>query len=71
MATEQTPAKRLMEILDEEHAARPLPPDIYAAIRRRIEHAARMRPDPHSATGPAGRDETRLQTTPGRRRAPS
>ncbi|SAK57742.1 protein kinase [Caballeronia calidae] len=71
LATEQTPAKRLMEILDEEHAARPLPPDIYAAIRRRIEHAARMRPDPHSATGPAGRDETRLQTTPGFSQAPS
>ena len=65
LATEQTPPKRLMEILEEEHAARPLPPDIYAAIRRRIEHAVRMRPDPDSATGPASRDETRLQTTPG------
>ena len=36
LATEQTPARRLMEILDEEHAAKPLPPDIYAAIRRRV-----------------------------------
>ena len=65
LATEQTPAKRLMEILDEEHAARPLPPDIYAAIRRRIEHAARMHPEADSPTGPASRDETRLQTSPG------
>lgn len=65
LATEQTPPQRLMEILDAEHAARPLPPDIYAAIRRRIEHTARTRPDADSATGPAGRDETRLQTTPG------
>ncbi|MFM0516799.1 MULTISPECIES: serine/threonine protein kinase [Caballeronia] len=65
LATEQTPAKRLMEILDEEHAARPLPPDIYAAIRRRIEHTGRMRPEADSPTGPASRDETRLQTSPG------
>jgi hypothetical protein len=54
-----------MEILDEEHAARPLPPDIYTAIRRRIEHAARMHPEADSPTGPASRDETRLQTSPG------
>ncbi|SAK73383.1 protein kinase [Caballeronia temeraria] len=65
LATEQTPPKQLMDILDEEHAARPLPPDIYAAIRRRIEHAARMRPEADSPTGPASRDETRLQTSPG------
>ncbi|SAK72258.1 protein kinase [Caballeronia hypogeia] len=65
LATEQTPAKRLMELLDEEHAARPLPQDIYAAIRRRIEHAARYHPEADSATGPVGNDETRLQTAPG------
>ncbi|WP_087048402.1 serine/threonine-protein kinase [Caballeronia ptereochthonis] len=65
LATEQTPAQRLMEILDEEHAAKPLPPDIYAAIRRRIEHAARIQSGSDSGTGPVGRDETRLQTTPG------
>jgi len=65
LATEQTPAKRLMEILEEEHAARPLPPDIYAAVRRRIEHGARMRSEADSATGPVNLDETRLQTSPG------
>jgi hypothetical protein len=65
LATEQTAPKRLMEILDEEHVAQPLPPDIYAAIRRRVEHTARIRPELDSGTGPVGSDETRLQTTPG------
>lgn len=52
-----------MEILDEEHAVKPLPPDVYAAIRRRVDHAARIRPELDSDTGPVGSDETRLQTT--------
>lgn len=66
LAIERTPAKRLMEILDEEHAARPLPPDIYVAIRRRIEHVALAHPETEFGTGFApGRDETRMQTTPG------
>jgi eukaryotic-like serine/threonine-protein kinase len=66
LATELTPTKRLMEILDEEHAAKPLPSDIYSAIRRRIEHTVRPDPEADPSTGfPAVRDETRLATTPG------
>ncbi|MDR5838617.1 protein kinase domain-containing protein [Caballeronia sp. LZ034LL] len=63
LATEQSAPKQLMEILDEEHAVKPLPPDVYAAIRRRVDHAARIRPELDSDTGPVGSDETRLQTT--------
>jgi eukaryotic-like serine/threonine-protein kinase len=66
LATELTPARDLMEILDREHAQQPLPSDIYAAIRRRIEHVVRADPEADPSTGfPAVRDETRLQTTPG------
>ncbi|MDR5762325.1 protein kinase domain-containing protein [Caballeronia sp. LZ035] len=62
LATEQSTPKQLLEMLDEEHAVKPLPPDVYAAIRRRVDHAARMRPELDSDTGPIGSDETRLQT---------
>ncbi|VXB29351.1 Protein kinase [Burkholderia sp. 8Y] len=65
LAAERSPPARLMQILDEAHAASPLPPDIYAAIRRRIEHAARTRFDgePGTAFEP-GRDETRMRAAP-------
>ncbi|MDR5739591.1 MULTISPECIES: protein kinase domain-containing protein [unclassified Caballeronia] len=64
LAADRTPGARLIEILDEENAANPLPRDIYSAIRRRIEHTARMRsPDPGTTYQP-GRDETRLHVTP-------
>lgn len=66
LATELTPARDLMEILDKEHAQQTLPSDIYAAIRRCIEHAVRAEPEADPSTSlPAVRDETRLQTTPG------
>jgi eukaryotic-like serine/threonine-protein kinase len=66
LATDLSPTKQLMETLDAEHASKPLPPDIYAAIRRRIEHAVRAEPEADPSTGFAiVRDETRVQTTPG------
>jgi eukaryotic-like serine/threonine-protein kinase len=66
LATELTPAKQLIEMLDEAHADTPLPPDIYSAIRRRIEHAVRPDPEADPSTGfPAVRDETRLATATG------
>ncbi|WP_250453412.1 serine/threonine-protein kinase [Caballeronia sp. ATUFL_M2_KS44] len=65
LAADRTPGARLIDILDEENAASPLPPDIYSAIRRRIEHTARMRAQPDSGTTyHPGRDETRLHMTP-------
>ena len=64
LATERTPAARLMQMLDEAHAANPLPPDIYTAIRRRIEHAARTRFDEPGTAFEPPRDDTRLQHTP-------
>ncbi|GGD65018.1 serine/threonine protein kinase [Caballeronia grimmiae] len=65
LAADRTPGARLIEILDEENAANPLPRDLYSAIRRRIEHTARMRPTPDPGTTyQPGRDETRLHVTP-------
>ncbi|QSN62891.1 serine/threonine-protein kinase [Caballeronia sp. M1242] len=65
LAAERSPPARLMQILDEAHAANPLPPDIYAAIRRRIEHTARTRfeGEPGTAFEP-GHDETRMRAPP-------
>ncbi|MDR5857346.1 protein kinase [Caballeronia sp. LZ062] len=65
LAAERSPPARLMQILDEAHAARPLPPDIYAAIRRRIEHTARTRFDGDAGTAfTPGSDETRMRAAP-------
>lgn len=59
LAANHVPSSRLLAILDEEHAAKPLPPDVYAAVRRRIEHGSRPAP-----VDDADNDETRMQTTP-------
>jgi len=40
LATNREPAARLLQALDEENAAKPLPPDVYAAVRWRVEGGA-------------------------------
>ncbi|SAL68789.1 serine/threonine protein kinase [Caballeronia humi] len=57
LAANRVPRATLFAILDEEHAATPLPHDIYAAVKRRIENTPH--PDPLDTS-----DETRVQTTP-------
>ena len=59
LAANHVPSSRLLAILDEEHAAKPLPPEVYAAVRRRIEQGSRPAP-----VDDADNDETRMQTTP-------
>ncbi|MDR5754020.1 MULTISPECIES: protein kinase domain-containing protein [unclassified Caballeronia] len=65
LADTREPHSRLIAILDEAHAARPLPPDVYAAVKRRIDEASLSAPQRnlHPAT-PDNADETRVQTTP-------
>jgi hypothetical protein len=53
LALERSNWQRLREILSEENTRGMLPPDIYAELQRRVEHA----PDPESEVG-----ETRLRT---------
>jgi len=55
LTTEGLGSARLLEILDEAHARRPLPPELYAQVRRRIEQM------PVSSLAAAG-EETRVQT---------
>ncbi len=50
LASETAAPARLLDILGEEHARLPLPPDVYAELRQRIEDGARRE---------AGGDETR------------
>ncbi len=67
LSADDTSTGRLLEILREEQARTPLPADLYAAVRRRIEQAS-------LASHGANADETRLQTSPGalqQRPAPS
>jgi len=62
LAAEPAGAARLFDILDEENARVPLPPDVYAELKRRIERRA-----PGQAIGS---EETRVQTRPGEQRWP-
>ncbi|MFC0401481.1 serine/threonine protein kinase [Paraburkholderia rhizosphaerae] len=58
LTTEGLSAARLREILDDAHARMPLPADLHAEVRRRIEQL------PVSNLAGGG-EETRVQTTPG------
>lgn len=58
LASDNTSVAELLSMLGEEQARTPLPPDVYAAVLRRIEHASLAS---HGDTA----DETRLQTSPG------
>jgi len=58
LTTEGVGMARLLEILGEAHVRKPLPPDLYAEVRRRIEQM------PVSNLAPAGGEETRMQTVP-------
>lgn len=58
---EQTSPGRLLDILGEENARIPLPPDVYAALKQRIERRT-------EATQALGAEETRVQTRPGEQR---
>lgn len=55
-------AARLFEILSEEQAKTPLPPEVYMEVQRRIEQLAQSRQQ-------FGADETVVQTRPGERAA--
>ena len=55
LTTEGLGSARLLEILGEAHARKPLPPELYAQVRRRIEQM------PVSSMA-AGVEETRVQT---------
>ncbi|RJG00406.1 serine/threonine protein kinase [Noviherbaspirillum sedimenti] len=61
LATEPASAARLLDILGEENARVPLPPDIYAELQRRIERKV-------EAGRAIGAEETRVQTRPGEQR---
>lgn len=63
LATDRTDYARLLEILGEEHTKLPLPPEVYAEVRRRIEHLAE--PDQN-----VGDDHTRMQLNPALRFPP-
>ncbi|CAD6543190.1 Serine/threonine-protein kinase PknD [Paraburkholderia sabiae] len=58
LTTEGVGSARLLEILGEAHVRKPLPPDLYAEVRRRIEQM------PVSHLAAAGGEETRMQTVP-------
>jgi len=64
LATNREPAARLLQALDEENAAKPLPPDVYAAVRWRVEQSARLA-SPGLNNPVANSEETRVQTMPG------
>jgi hypothetical protein len=64
LTTEGASSARLMQILGEAHARMPLPADLYAEVRRRIEQL------PVSSVA-AGGEETRMQTIPGQAATPS
>jgi len=63
LATDQASSAQLLEILGEEHTRIQLPPDVYAALRRRVEHLQESR---QSMTT----NETYLQTNPRDRMMP-
>ncbi|WP_109477731.1 serine/threonine protein kinase [Paraburkholderia sp. C35] len=65
LTTEGVGSARLLEILGEAHTRTPLPPDLYAEVRRRIEQM------PVSNLAPAGGEETRMQTVPDHLLSPS
>jgi serine/threonine protein kinase len=52
---------RLLDILSEENAKVPLPPDVYAELKQRIQRRA-------EATQAFGMEDTRVQTRPGEQR---
>lgn len=56
LTTEGVGSARLLEILGEAHIRKPLPPALYAEVRRRIEQM------PVSNLAAAGGEETRMQT---------
>ncbi|BCF91351.1 serine/threonine protein kinase [Paraburkholderia largidicola] len=56
LTTEGVGSARLLEILGEAHVRKPLPPALYAEVRRRIEQM------PVSNLAAAGGEETRMQT---------
>src|SRR5690349_6409834 len=58
LTTEGVGSARLLEILGEAHTRTPLPPDLYALVRRRIQQM------PVSNLAAAGGEETRMQTAP-------
>ncbi|MEI6003416.1 serine/threonine protein kinase, partial [Paraburkholderia bengalensis] len=58
LTTEGVGSARLLEILGEAHTRTPLPPDLYALVRRRIQQM------PVSNLAAAGGEETRMQTVP-------
>ncbi len=58
LAAESAGSARLLDILGEENARVPLPPDVYAELKMRIERRAGGKPA-------MGGEETRVQTRPG------
>lgn len=61
LENEHASPARLLDILGEENARVPLPPDVYAELKERIERRA-------EATQAFGGEETRVQTRPGEQR---
>jgi serine/threonine protein kinase len=61
LENEDASPARLLDILGEENAKVPLPPDVYAELKQRIERRA-------EATQALGAEETRVQTRPGEQR---
>lgn len=63
LTTDSVSSAQLLEILGAEHARTPLPADLYAEARRRIERLA-------ASNLAVGADDTRVQTIPEHRAAP-
>ena len=61
LAAEPGGVARMLDILDEENARMPLPPDVYAELKQRIARRS-------EAAQPMGGEETRVQTRPEERR---
>lgn len=58
LATDQSSSAHLLELLSDEHTRVQLPPDVYAELRRRVEHLLA------SKRSSFGTEETRVQTQP-------
>lgn len=63
LSAESASVLRMLDILDRENARAPLPPDIYAELKQRIERRA-------EPAHTMAREDTRLQTRPEARRWP-
>ncbi|RZI42829.1 protein kinase [Herbaspirillum sp. HC18] len=64
LAADRADPTQLQEILDDEQTRGHLPPDVYAELQRRVERVV------ESTTRSFGAEETRMQSSPGRRTKP-